>query len=172
VGGGLFVRGGAAAAARAGRGGVGGGAFNDGAGNGSKAGAARAGRGGRGAGGRGNPTLSSAFVRLLTAGAAGYTWAAATDGSDSAAAMELATGGVPVMAIGGFRGTDPAPTLAEFERLVDQHKIHYFVDAAGVGGPGGGAGRSDAAEITAWVVAHYRPATVGGETVYVLTGAR
>ena len=199
VGGGLFARGGAAAAARAGRGGVGGGAANGGAGNGSKAGAARAGRGGRGAGGPGNPTLSSAFVRLLTAGAAGYTWAAATDGSDSAAAMELATGGVPVMAIGGFRGTDPAPTLAEFERLVAQHKIHYFVaggggggfggggggfgggrgsggnpagGAGGVGGPGGGAGRSDAAEITAWVVAHYRPTTVGGETVYVLTGAR
>ena len=113
--------------------------------------------------------------------------------------MELATGGVPVMAIGGFRGTDPAPTLAEFERLVAQHKIHYFAaggggggfggggggfggdrgsggnpagGAGGVGGPGGGAGRSDAAEITAWVVAHYRPTTVGGETVYVLTGAR
>ena len=223
AGGGLFARGGAAAAARAGRGGVGGGAANGGAGNGSKAGAARA---GRGAGGPGNPTLSSAFVRLLTAGAAGYTWAAATDGSDSAAAMEMATGGVPVMAIGGFRGTDPAPTLAEFERLVTQHKIHYFVAGGGgggggggvgggrgsggapaggaraggtgasgaraggtraggngrggnpaggagaVGGPGGGAGRSDAAEITAWVVAHYRPATVGGETVYVLTGAR
>ena len=70
VGGGLFARGGAAAAARAGRGVVGGGAANGGAGNGSKAGAARAGRGGRGAGGPGNPTLSSAFVRLLTAGAA------------------------------------------------------------------------------------------------------
>ena len=75
VGGGLFARGGAAAAARAGRGGVGGGAANGGAanggaGNGSKAGAARAGRGGGGAGGPGNPTLSSAFVRLLTAGAA------------------------------------------------------------------------------------------------------
>ena len=193
-----------------------------------------AGRGGRGAGGpggrgggAGNPTLSSAFVRLLTAGGTGYTWAAATDGSDSAAAMELATGGVPVMAIGGFRGTDPAPTLAEFERMVAQHKIHYFVaggrggfgggggfggrgggggvraggtgtggtgtggngasgartggagaggnpagGARGVGGLGGGAGRSDAAQITAWVVAHFRSTTVGGETVYVLTGAR
>ena len=92
--------------------------------------------------GAGNSTLSSAFVRLLTAGAAGYTWAAATDGSDSAAAMELASGGVPVMAIGGFRGTDPAPALAQFERLVAEHKIHYFV-AGGRGGFGGdGGGRA------------------------------
>jgi hypothetical protein len=177
AGGGLLARGGAGAV-RAGRG-----QFGGAGGRGLGAAGRRAGGpGGRGGGGAGNPTLSSAFVRLLTAGATGYTWAAATDGSDSAAAMELATGGVPVMAIGGFRGTDPAPTLAEFERLVAQHKIHYFA-AGGRGGfgggggfggrgGGGGAGRSDAAQITAWVVAHFRSTTVGGETVYVLTGAR
>jgi hypothetical protein len=157
------------------------------AGAGGQRGGGLGGRGG-GAGGAGNATLSSAFVRLLTAGATGYTWAAATDGSDSAAAMELASGGVPVMAIGGFRGTDPAPTLAEFERLVSQHKIHYFIAGGrggfaggrggfgggrggfgGAGGPGGGAGRSDAAEITTWVVAHFRATTAGGETVYALS---
>ncbi|HEY7360001.1 MAG TPA: glycosyltransferase family 39 protein, partial [Streptosporangiaceae bacterium] len=61
-----------------------------------------------GFGGGGSATVSSAFARLLETGASRYTWAAATDGADSAASMELATGGVPVMAIGGFRGTDPA----------------------------------------------------------------
>jgi hypothetical protein len=40
--------------------------------------------------------------------------------------MEPATGGRPVMAIGGFRGTDPAPSLAEFEKLVAAHRIHYY----------------------------------------------
>ena len=54
--------------------------------------------------------------------------------------MELATGGVPVMAIGGFRGTDPAPTLAKFERLVSEHKIHYYVAGGGLGGFGGFGG--------------------------------
>ena len=55
-----------------------------------------------------------------------------------------------------------------------EHTIHYFIAGGrrGFGGGGGGAGRSDAAEITAWMVAHFRPTTVGGETVYVLTGAR
>ena len=42
------------------------------------------------------------------------------------------------MAIGGFRGTDPAPSLARFEKLVAAHKIHYYV--AGGGGFGGGGG--------------------------------
>jgi hypothetical protein len=97
--------------------------------------------GGLGGFGRGgNATVSSAFARLLGGGATHYTWAAATNGADSAASMELATGGVPVMAIGGFRGTDPAPSLARFEKLVSEHKIHYYVAGGGFGGAGGGLG--------------------------------
>jgi hypothetical protein len=94
--------------------------------------------GGFGGAGGGNATISSAFAKRLETGASRYEWTAATDGSDSAASMELATGGIPVMAIGGFRGTDPAPTLARFEKLVAEHKIHYYV--AGGGGFGGGGG--------------------------------
>ena len=98
--------------------------------------------GGFGGTGGGNATVSSAFVKLLETGASHYEWTAATDGSDSAASMELATGGIPVMAIGGFRGTDPAPSLAAFEKLVAAHKIHYYVagGGGGFGGRGGGAG--------------------------------
>jgi hypothetical protein len=96
--------------------------------------------GGFGGFGRGgNATVSAAFARLLESGASHYKWAAATDGADSAASMELATGGLPVMAIGGFRGTDPAPSLAEFEKLVSSHQIHYYV-AGGAGGGFGGRG--------------------------------
>jgi hypothetical protein len=113
---------------------------------------------------------------LLESGAAGYRWAAATVGSTAAASLELNSDGVPVMAIGGFTGTDPAPTLAEFEKLVSAHEIHYFVasgsggGARGAGGPGGGSG--SAAQITAWVKAHFRAKTVGGMTVYDLTTPR
>ena len=120
------------------RGGPGGGA---GFGRGGLDGRLREGAGGRARGGGfggGNATVSSAFAKLLETGASHYEWTAATDGSDSAASMELATGGVPVMAIGGFRGTDPAPSLARFEKLVAAHKIHYYV--AGGGGFGGGGG--------------------------------
>jgi hypothetical protein len=52
------------------------------------------------------------------------TWVAATEGSEGAAPLELATGDA-VMAIGGFNGTDPWPTLAGFKELVAKHEIHY-----------------------------------------------
>jgi hypothetical protein len=45
---------------------------------------------------------------LLSSHASRYTWVAATTGSDSASGYQVATGD-PLMAIGGFHGTDPAP---------------------------------------------------------------
>ena len=126
--------------------------------------------GGAGAGPGGTGRTSAALSRLLESGAAGYRWAAATVGSTSAASLELSSDGVPVMAIGGFTGSDPAPTLAEFEKLVATREIHYFVTSGsggGAGGPGGGSGY--AAQITAWVKAHFTAKTVGGMTVYDLT---
>jgi 4-amino-4-deoxy-L-arabinose transferase-like glycosyltransferase len=95
-------------------------------------------------GGFGGNTASSAMIRLLTAGASGYRWVAATVGSNTAASLELSTGGEPVMAIGGFSGSDPAPTLAEFKKLVSEHKIHYFVSGGiGAGGGFGGGGSGE-----------------------------
>ena len=44
--------------------------------------------------------------------------------------------GTPVMAVGGFNGTDPAPTLAQFQALVAARKIHYFVGGGAMGGRG------------------------------------
>jgi 4-amino-4-deoxy-L-arabinose transferase-like glycosyltransferase len=82
----------------------------------------------------GNTTVNTALAKLLETGASGYKWTAATVGADSAASMELGTGGAPVMAIGGFSGSDPAPTLAAFERMVAAHEIHYFVAGGGFGG--------------------------------------
>ena len=124
----------------------------------------------------GNAATSAALAKLLESGAPGYRWAAATVGSDSAASLELSTGGVPVMAIGGFSGSDPAPSLAEFQQLVAAHEVHYFVAGAGGGfggaGGAGGAGRgggNDASQVTAWVEAHFTAQTVGGTTVYDLT---
>ena len=121
--------------------------------------------GGFGGGLGGSTTVSSALTNLLEQEAGHYTWAAATVGSESAAPLQLATGD-PVMSIGGFNGTDPAPTLAQFERYVAEHKIHYFV-GANTHSFGGGSG--DAAAITRWVTGHFKAETVGGETVYNLT---
>jgi hypothetical protein len=105
-----------------------------------------AGRAPAGAGGGfgGQASVSATLTKLLEAGASGYRWAAATVGSTSAASLELGSNGVPVMAIGGFSGSDPAPSLAEFETLVSRHQIHYFVNGGGPGGFGGALGPSGA----------------------------
>ncbi len=119
-------------------------------------------------------TPSAALVKLLRTDASSYRWAAAIVGANSAAGVQLGTGD-PVMAIGGFNGTDPTPSLAEFKADVAAGKIHYFVSSGGGGfgggraGPGGpGASRSSGA-IASWVEATFTPMTVGGATVYDLT---
>ena len=114
-------------------------------------------------------TPDAALVKLLSADAADYTWVAATVGSDSASGYQLSTND-PVMAIGGFNGTDPVPTLAQFESYVKAGKVHYFIAGGGrVGGGGGNSSTDDASKITTWVANHFTAKTVGGETVYDLT---
>jgi hypothetical protein len=78
------------------------------------------------------------------------------------------------MAIGGFNGTDPSPTLAQFQHYVAGHEIHYFIGGFGGGGPGGGfgggpQGSSTTGEIAQWVAGNFTARTVGGVTVYDLT---
>ena len=134
---------------------------------GGTAGAGRtAGAGGAGGPGglAGNTQVSSALGKLLEQDAGSYKWVAATEGSEGAAPLELATGDA-VMAIGGFNGTDPWPTLAVFKELVANHEIHYYV---GQGSESFGGGRGSSA-ITSWVAAHFKKETVGGQTVYDLT---
>ena len=106
------------------------------------------------------------LVSLLQANASRYTWVAATTGANNAAGYELATGD-PVMAIGGFNGTDPAPTLAQFQQYVRDGKIHYFVGCGS--GPGSASTSSSASQISAWVQQNFTATTVGGVTVYDLT---
>ena len=119
----------------------------------------------------GQTSVSAALTQALKADAGRYRWVAASSGSQSAASLELATGGEPVMAIGGFSGEGGQLTLAQFESYVKAGDIHYYIGSGsgGGGGPGGGAGSSNA--ITTWVKAHYKAVTIGGQTLYDLTSA-
>jgi hypothetical protein len=119
-------------------------------------------------------TPGKAIVALLEAGASRYSWVAATTGADSAAGYQLATDD-PVMAIGGFNGTDPSPTLSQFQKYVAEGRIHYYISGGGgFGGGGFGGGRgnstsSDATAISSWVSSHFTARTVDGVTVYDLS---
>ena len=86
--------------------------------------------------GGGGQTTSNALVKALQSGH--YRWAAAVSGSKNAATLELASGGVPVMAIGGFDNQGGNLTLAQFKAYVAKHEIHYYI--AGTTGGGGGQG--------------------------------
>jgi hypothetical protein len=109
-------------------------------------------------------------VAALTEDASDYRWVAATIGSQNAAGLQLGTGEA-VMAIGGFNGSDPSPTLAQFQAYVAAGEIHWFAAGGGLGGgPGGAMGGSGAAsEISAWVEAGFTAVTIGGSTYYDLT---
>jgi 4-amino-4-deoxy-L-arabinose transferase-like glycosyltransferase len=113
---------------------------------------------------------SAELAAFLQAGAAGHTWVAATAGSMAAAGYQLASG-APVMPLGGFNGTDPSPTLAQFQALVASDQVHYFVGEGLSEVPDTG-GSDDTVQITAWVKQHFAATTVGGTTVYDLTHPR
>jgi hypothetical protein len=116
-----------------------------------------------GAGGLLNGSTPSAeLTALLQADAGNYTWVLATIGANQASGYQLASDD-PVMAIGGFNGTDPTPTLAAFQAYVASGQIHYFI----TGGTGGSS--SQASSITTWVTSNFSSVTVGGSTLYDLT---
>ncbi|MFD3468805.1 ArnT family glycosyltransferase [Streptomyces sp. NPDC058682] len=153
------------------------------------------GRGGErfGGGGQGGPggllngaRVSAEAKKALTTGADGYTWAAAAIGSQNAASYQLASR-VPVMPIGGFNGSDPSPTLEQFQKYVRDGKIHWFIGQStgagggaeggmpggggrgGAGGGPGGPGGGTSTEIETWIKANFKETTVGGATFYDLT---
>jgi 4-amino-4-deoxy-L-arabinose transferase-like glycosyltransferase len=155
-----------------GRGGLNGGATGGFPGGGTTGGFPGGG-GARGGGGMGGlldaATVSDQMKSLLEQNADSYTWVAAAVGSQSASGYQLATG-KPVMAIGGFNGSDPSPTLAQFQQDVAQGKIHYFIGGGGFGGGGGSSGGSnDSSQIASWVAANFTAQTVGSTTVYDLS---
>ncbi|MER5413619.1 ArnT family glycosyltransferase [Streptomyces virginiae] len=148
------------------------------------------GQGGRGGerfgGGQGGPggllngaRVSAEAKAALTTDADTYTWAAAAIGSQNAASYQLASG-APVMPIGGFNGSDPSPTLEQFQQYVRDGKIHWFIgqgtstDTAeggmgGMGGGRGGPGGGTSSAIETWIKATFKASSIGGATFYDLT---
>ena len=110
-------------------------------------------------GGGGASTADESLVRYLERHQGSSEYLVAVDGSQSAAPFILASGKA-VIAMGGFAGTDPAPTLSEFEHLVATDKVHYVYvsSGGGAGGPAGaGAGGQTASMTSAggsWVEKH------------------
>ncbi len=123
---------------------------------------------GPGGGFGGSTTSDTALIAYLEAHQGTAKYLVAATGSQSTASIIIASG-KPVITIGGFNGSDPSPTLAEFEHLVATGQVRYvlvtgagggsgagggFVAGGGFGGAGGGPGGGTGSSIDSWVETH------------------
>ena len=136
-------------------------------------------------------SINQAVIDFLVANRADATFLAATASSQTAGPIIIQTG-APVMALGGFSGTDPILTLEQFVAKVQAGEVRYLLVGDGPGGlpPGGAspaAGTADGATapaeanrqdggpggqsaITTWVMQHCTlvPAfALGGTTTHL-----
>ena len=103
----------------------------------------------------------SQLVQYLLRHQHGATWLVAVVSANESAAIQL-TSGQPVMAVGGFNGSDTPLTLEQFKQLVKDGKVRYYaISSHGRGGgPGGGNN-----EITTWVKQTGTVVNYGGSDV-------
>ena len=108
------------------------------------------------------------LVKFLLANQRGATWIAAVDSANTSAPIQLSTKH-PVMAIGGFNGSDLTLTLQSFKQLVATGKVRYYV--ADNSSRGGGSGRNS--DIAQWATSSGVKIEYGGAqyAVYDLKSA-
>ena len=99
-------------------------------------------------GGPGGGAVDAALTDYLVAHRGDATWLVAVTSANQAGSIELATG-LPVMAMGGFSGNDPAPTLGQIQSLTGSGRLRYVIVGGRGGGPGGGG--STISAVDHWV---------------------
>jgi 4-amino-4-deoxy-L-arabinose transferase-like glycosyltransferase len=125
---------------------------------------------GRGAGRRGIPgglggvTVDKVLVKYLVAHQGNATYLTAAVGYGTSASIALQSG-KNVINMGGFTGSDPAPSLSKLKQLVASGQLHYVLLSnaqrgrmAGPGGPNAAVTARDA-----WVKGHGTVVTISGQ---------
>ena len=129
--------------------------------------------GGPGGGGGLQGGVSKRVIAYLEAHQGSAKYLVAGVGSQTTASIIIQTG-KPVVTIGGFNGSDPAPTLAQLERMVASSELKYvLLSSGGFGGGGpGGLSSGSAQSISSWVKQHGKAVTglgSSGATLYKLS---
>lgn len=126
------------------------------------------------AAGGGGLQVDSALVAYLKAHQGSARYLFATLSSQSAAPYIIVTG-KPVLALGGFSGSDQILTLSQLKTLIREGQVRYFLAGGGGGGFGGGAGN---AQLVQWIEANFSQVSasaIGGSStgaqLYVVTAA-
>jgi len=138
----------------------------------------RAGNGGpiAAGGAPGAATVSKTLTNYLKAHQGSSKYLLAAVGSGTAGTIALQTGR-NVINMGGFMGSDPAPSLAKLKQLINSGQLHYvLLDSGmggGLGGPPGGGGRGGSSAATqardAWIKSHGNVIKLAGQST--ATGA-
>jgi 4-amino-4-deoxy-L-arabinose transferase-like glycosyltransferase len=95
-----------------------------------------------------NASADTKLIQYLETHQGTSKYLVATASSNSADSIILSTN-KPVMALGGFSGSDPVLTTSQLQTLIKQNQVHYFLVSSGNSGPGGGQ-----STLTAWVQQH------------------
>lgn len=108
-------------------------------------------------GGQDGTNVDSALLKYLEAHQGTAKYLVAVDSSNQADTIILATN-KPVMALGGFSGSDPILTTSKLAALAKNGTIHFFLLN---GGGFGGFGQSS---LTTWIQQHCKVVTISGST--------
>jgi 4-amino-4-deoxy-L-arabinose transferase-like glycosyltransferase len=96
-------------------------------------------------------SIDTALIKYLEAHKGSAKYLVAVVSSNEAGSIILETN-QPVMALGGFSGSDPILTTAQLAALVKSGVVRFFLlNGSGGGGPGGGQ-----SALTTWVTQHAR----------------
>ena len=104
----------------------------------------------------------SQLVQYLLRNQNGAIWLVAVASANESAAIQL-TSGQPVMAVGGFNGSDTPLTLEQFKQLVKAGRVKYYAISSHSRGGGGPSGGNN--EITTWVKQTGTVVNYGGSDV-------
>lgn len=122
----------------------------------------------------GGSNVDSQLLAYLLKNQGSTYYLVVTANSNSAASYIIKTG-KPVMSLGGFGGSDPILTLAQFQSLVKSDKVRFVL-----GGGGGMGGQDSSSSIMQWVQTSCKAVSVGSSqssggqssTVYDCAGAK
>jgi 4-amino-4-deoxy-L-arabinose transferase-like glycosyltransferase len=102
-----------------------------------------------GGGAMGGGSVSSSLIGYLEQHQGSAKYLVAVTGSQQSAPIILQTGKA-VVTIGGFSGSDDAPTVSQLAEMVKNGELKYILLSGNGGGPGG----NSSSAISAWVQQH------------------
>jgi 4-amino-4-deoxy-L-arabinose transferase-like glycosyltransferase len=126
--------------------------------------------GGMGGGGMGGGSIGDEVVAYLQEHQGSAKYLLAASGAQTTASVIISTG-EPVVTIGGFGGSDPAPTVAQMAQMVRDGELKYVLVSTN---SGGGPGGNSSSELNTWVKAHGKAVTavtVSGGTLYEVSAS-